>query len=132
MLLRESFEMAGKSPKLSLVRSTERQKSAVPGHLGADGRRLWGEIQKAYQITDPGGCELLRQAAEAADRIASVRRQIDEQGEMLVIKGIPRAHPLCAIERDQRASLTRLLKALNLDLEPLRDRPGRPAGQLGG
>jgi hypothetical protein len=75
--------------------------------------------------------ELLRQAAEAADRVASVRRQIDEHGEMLVIKGVPRVNPLCAVERDQRASLVRCLRHLNLDLEPLRDRVGRPPGGVG-
>jgi hypothetical protein len=97
-----------------------------PAHLGEDGRSLWLGIRDDYGITDPAGLELLRQAAEAADRIASVRRQIDEQGELLVIKGIPRVNPLCAVERDQRAALVRCLRNLNLDLEPLRDRPGRP------
>jgi hypothetical protein len=72
---------------------------------------------------------LLRQAAEAADRIASVRSQIDLQGELLTIRGIPRVNPLCALERDQRAALVRCLRNLNLDLEPLRDRPGRPPGR---
>jgi hypothetical protein len=99
-----------------------------PGHLGTAGLELWQSIQKSYQIDDPGGLALLRTAAEASDRIASVRTQIDQQGEMLVIKGVPRVNPLCAVERDQRAALIRALKALNLDLEPLRDRPGRPSG----
>jgi hypothetical protein len=89
---------------------------------------LWNGIQGEYSITDPGGLELLRQAAEAADRVASVRRQIDQQGELLVVKGTPRINPLCQVERDQRAALVRCLKNLNLDLEPLRDRPGRPSG----
>jgi hypothetical protein len=99
-----------------------------PAHLGADGMALWRGVQDAYAIDDPAGLELLRQASEAADRIASVRQQIDQQGELLVIKGIPRANPLCAIERDARAALVRCLRNLNLDLEPLRDRPGRPPG----
>jgi hypothetical protein len=99
-----------------------------PAHLGEEGRTLWAGIQLQYGIDDPAGLELLRQAAEAADRIASVRRQIDQAGELLVIKGIPRVHPLCMVERDQRAALVRCLRNLNLDLEPLRDRPGRPSG----
>jgi hypothetical protein len=100
----------------------------VPEHLGAPGRELWASIQESYKITDPGGLALLQTAAEASDRIASVRAQIDKQGELLVIKGAPRVNPLCAVERDQRAALIRALKELHLDLEPVRDRPGRPEG----
>ncbi len=36
-------------------------------------------------------------------------------------------HPLLAAERDARAQMLAALKALNLDLEPLKDR-GRPPG----
>jgi hypothetical protein len=114
-------------PKLTVVRSTRRTAS-VPEHLGAPGRELWASIQESYKITDPGGLALLQTAAEASDRIASVRAQIDKQGELLVIKGAPRVNPLCAVERDQRAALIRALKELHLDLEPVRDRPGRPEG----
>jgi hypothetical protein len=98
-----------------------------PSHLGEDGLALWQGIQAEYQIDDPAGLELLRQAAEAADRVASVRKQIDKRGEMLTIRGLPRVNPLCAVERDQRAALVRCLKNLNLDLEPLKAR-GRPPG----
>ena len=99
-----------------------------PGHLGDAGLELWQSIQRSYQIDDPGGLALLRVAAEAADRAASCRVQLDQQGEVIVIKGVPRAHPAAAIERDARAALIRALKELRLDVEPLRDWPGRPAG----
>jgi hypothetical protein len=114
-------------PTLKVVRAT-RDAAAVPAHLGDAGRELWTSIQGGYQITDPGGRALLCTAAEAADRIKSVRSQIDAQGELLTIRGIPRVNPLCAVERDARAALIRALKELHLDLEPLRDRPGRPEG----
>ena len=121
--------MARKTP-LKLV-GTKPAPSAArpepPAHLAEDGLALWRGVQAEYQITDPGGLELLRQASECADRIASVRKQIDEAGEMLTIRGIPRVNPLCAVERDQRAALVRCLRNLNLDLEPLKAR-GRPAG----
>jgi hypothetical protein len=87
-------------------------------------------VQLEYSIDDPAGLELLRQAAEAADRIASVRKQIDEAGELLTVRGVPRVNPLCAVERDQRAALVRCLRNLNLDLEPLKAR-GRPPGPPG-
>jgi len=38
-------------------------------------------------------------------------------------------NPLCAVERDARAQFMAAMKALNLDLEPLRDKPGRPPGR---
>jgi hypothetical protein len=114
-------------PKLTVVRST-RGAAAVPAHLGDAGRELWTSIQASYQISDPGGLALLRAAAEASDRVASCRKMLDEQGEVIMVKGIPRAHPAAAIERDARAALIRALKELHLDLEPLRDRPGRPEG----
>jgi hypothetical protein len=114
-------------PKLSVIKS-EQVAMAPPAHLGDAGRELWQTIQAGYQISDPGGLALLRTAAEASDRVASARAQIDEQGELLTIRGIPRVNPLCAVERDARAALIRAIKELHLDLEPLRDRPGRPEG----
>jgi hypothetical protein len=122
--------MARKTPlKLVANQATSvTRPPAPPDHLGENGLHLWRGVQAEYRITDPAGLELLRQAAECADRIASVRQQIDEKGELLVIKGIPRVNPLCPVERDQRAALVRCLRNLNLDIEPLRDRPGRPPG----
>src|SRR5687768_3750264 len=99
------------NPKLTGVKQSQRD-AAVPEHLGDAGRQLWASIQDGYAIADPGGRALLQTAAEAADRIASARRQIDEQGELLTIRGIPRVNPLCAVERDARAALIRALKEL--------------------
>jgi hypothetical protein len=99
--------------------------------LSEDGRNLWRDIQEAYRIDDPGGLVLLRVACEALDRAERCRRLIDDQGEMLTIRGIPRAHPALAAERDARAAIVRAIRNLNLDLEPLKA-IGRPPGQLGG
>jgi hypothetical protein len=82
--------MPRKAPSLKVVAPALVDRPTPPEHLGDDGRRLWEQVQLEYQITDPGGLELLRQAAEAADRIASVRRQIDDQGELLTVRGVPR------------------------------------------
>jgi len=133
MLRNASFlEHSGMARKATSLRIVSAPKLPEPPiHLGEDGRELWTSIQRSYEIRDPGGLQLLRQAAEAADRIASVRQQIDAQGEMLVIKGVPRVNPLCSVERDQRAALVRCLSGLHLDLEPLRDRGGRPGGGIG-
>jgi hypothetical protein len=121
--------MARKTPALRIVPGPKLPEP--PAHLGAPGRELWQSIMRGYEISDPGGLALLATAAEAQDRIASVRAQIDQQGEMLMVRGLPRVHPLCAVERDQRSALVRALRALNLDVEPLRDRGGRQPGGLG-
>jgi hypothetical protein len=102
-----------------------------PAHLGDHGRELWRGIMLSYEISDPGGLALLQTACEAQDRIASCRRQIEDQGEMLMVRGLPRVHPLCAVERDARAALVRAIRYMNLDIEPLRDRVGRPGGGIG-
>ena len=99
-----------------------------PAHLGGDGMALWRGVQDAYAIDDPAGLELLRQASEAADRIASVRQQIDQQGELLVIKGIPRANPLCAIERDAQGGAG----TVPAEPEPGSGASTRPTGEAAG
>jgi hypothetical protein len=123
--------MARKQPKLTLVGPAVVGKPTPPPGLASDGLELWTTIRDEYDVSDSGGLQLLKQAAQCADRIASARRQIDEQGEVVFVKGVPRAHPLCVVERDQRAALTRLIRAMNLDLEPLRPGRGRPPGPLG-
>jgi hypothetical protein len=57
---------------------------------------------------------------------------IEEHGVCIVsTNGDIRANPAAKAELDSRNGLLAALKSLNLDLEPLRDRQGRPAGQYG-
>jgi P27 family predicted phage terminase small subunit len=102
----------------------------APSHLSAEARRWWAELAAEYSIEDPGGKLLLQTACEAFDRMRAAQKAISEDG--LIARGSkhqPRAHPLLAVERDARGQMLAALKALNLDLEPLRDRPGRPPGR---
>ena len=43
--------------------------------------------------------------------------------------GQKREHPLLAAIRGLEALKRQALKSLNLDIEPLRDKPGRPGGR---
>lgn len=43
--------------------------------------------------------------------------------------GAIRGHPMLATMRDARAAMLAALRHLNLDVEPLRDGPGRPPGR---
>lgn len=104
----------------------------APSHLTPEAARWWRELVAEYSIADPAGFLLLQTAMEAFDRMQQARRAIAEDGLLSAgSKRQARAHPLLAVERDSQKALLAALKSLNLDLEPLRDRPGRPAGGRG-
>lgn len=103
--------------------------SDAPEHLSAEARLWWKRLRAEYALDDEAARLLLQTALEALDRVRQCQRAITKDG--LLSRGSkrqPRAHPLLAVERDARGQMLAALKALNLDLEPLRDGPGRPGG----
>jgi len=61
------------------------------------------------------------------DRIREAQAAIRKHGALVPDRwGTLKQNPACFLERDARAGMLSALKALNLDLEPLRDR-GRPS-----
>ncbi len=101
-----------------------------PSHLSLEAKKVWSEILKEYSIDDAAGLRILRVALEAFDRAQAARAAIDKEGMTVMDKfGQIKPHPLLPIERDSRAAFLAGLKALNLDLEPLQTRPGRPSGR---
>lgn len=102
----------------------------APRHLGKAGRALWREIAAEYAIDDAAGMALLTVAAECLDRIRAAQEAIARDGEVVKDRyDQAKVHPACALEKDARAGFLAALKELHLDLEPLRDRPGRPPGR---
>ena len=99
-----------------------------PSHLSTAAKRLWNDILDEYAIDDPAGQIILRVALEALDRSQEARKAINKAGMTVTGRdGQVRSHPLLTVERDNRAAFLAGLKALQLDLEPLRDGPGRPS-----
>lgn len=101
-----------------------------PGHLSKEAKRIWKELTSEYGIDDAGGRAILKTGLEAYDRATGARLAIDKEG--LTIKdrfGTSKPHPLLACERDARSQWLAALKQLNMDIEPLRDGPGRPGGK---
>ncbi|OPY75187.1 MAG: hypothetical protein A4E65_03614 [Syntrophorhabdus sp. PtaU1.Bin153] len=95
----------------------------APSHLSPDAKKMWKGIIDEYEIDDPAGLKILRVALEAFDRGQMARETIDRDGLALRDKfGQLKPHPLLPIERDSRAAFLAGLKALSLDIEPLRDR----------
>ena len=101
-----------------------------PKHLSTEAKRWWRNIAGEYEITDQAGILVLQAALEAFDRMRQAQNVIAKQGPTVTDRfNQVRVHPLVTVERDARAAMLAALKALNLDLEPLKDGPGRPGGQ---
>ena len=105
-----------------------KKNSVIPGHLSAEAKRMFENLCSEYGISDTAGLRILRTALEAWDRCQNARRQIDKDGMVVRDKfNQLKPHPLLPVERDSRAAFLAGLKALNLDLEPLKE-IGRPRG----
>jgi len=96
----------------------------APSHLGAEQRRMWLAYMEGWAI-DHAGRQLLVLALEAHQRMRQAQRALKRAG--LVVKG--RLNPVVIVERDSRLAMLKALRQLGLDLEPLHDRSGRPAGK---
>lgn len=110
-------------------RSTRKPSANPPKTLSAEAKKWWRRFAEEYEITDEAGLFLLQAGLEAFDRMREAQKQLDTDG--LTTKdrfGQVRAHPAVQIERDSRAAMVSAIKALNLDIEPLRNGPGRPGG----
>jgi hypothetical protein len=84
-----------------------------------------------YAIEDTHA-ELLKLACLSADSAASMRKQIKDEGAIVVgSTGQATAHPLIACEGAAQKRVAQFLKQLGLFDEPKREKPGRPP-RLGG
>jgi P27 family predicted phage terminase small subunit len=102
------------------------EKNKAPNRLGAEARRWWERIMDEYGIEDAAGLLLLQTALEAFERMRAAQATIKQDGATIADRwGQIKPHPLLVTERDSRSQMIQALKALNLDLEPLRDAPGR-------
>lgn len=108
------------------------QKIKPPAHLSRPSKILWAKICEENDMTDTAGQILLESALSARDRWDEARRLIAREGCITRDRfGQKHAHPAVGIERDSKSTMERAFKALHLDLEPLRDGPGRPPGTGG-
>ena|SRR5215469_7754870 len=120
--------MANTTKVLSNKRSIGTTKP--PKALSGEARRWWQEIRDEYEIRDSAGLLLLQTAAEQFDQMRQAERLIKREGPVVQDRwGHRKQHPATLVARDCRTAMMRCLRQLNLDLEPLRDRPGRPPGR---
>jgi len=101
-----------------------------PAKLGKAGRKLWLSIQSEYDIADAGGLAFLTAACRVEDDIARAREKIAAEGDtVLDHRKQKQVHPLLRILPAMETIRRQNLAALNLNVEPLNDRPGRPGGK---
>ncbi len=101
----------------------------IPKHLKKDGKALFETIAREYNLDDAAGVALLTTAAECLDRMREAQAEIKKHGVLSEDRyGNLKQNPACGLEKDARNGFLAAIKSLNLDLEPLRDGPGRPGG----
>jgi len=100
-----------------------------PAGISPEAADWWRRIVAEYSVNDEAGKLLLQTALEAFDRMRGAQQIIEHDGATVLDRfGQAKAHPLLTVERDSRAQMLAALKALHFDVEPLRDKPGRPGG----
>ena len=118
-----------KKPALTVV-----QPAAIgtepPRKLGKPGTDLWHAINAGFCIDDAGGIETLLQICSAADRVEALAERIRKDGEVIYVKGVPRAHPALKEETALRSFIGRGLARLGVTVETLKP-VGRPGHALG-
>jgi hypothetical protein len=101
-----------------------------PRDLGKAGKLLWRRIESEYQIGDAGGLAHLLQACRAEDDVTTWRQTVATDGGVLNDRfGQKKPHPLIPHIAAGEAIRRAALQALNLNIEPLNARPGRPGGK---
>ena len=103
-------------------------KIRAPSRLSKESQRWWRQIQQEYNITDRAGLLILLTSLESLDRYREAQIAIKADGACFKDRwGQVKVNPMCIIEKDSRNAFYQGLKALNLDLEPLKA-IGRPGG----
>ena len=96
----------------------------------SEAKRIAKQLAEEYEIDDSAGEHLLLTFAAAYSLELDCMDVIHEDGLTILDRfNQKKAHPLIASARDARAQKLASLKALNIDLEPLNDKPGRPSGR---
>jgi P27 family predicted phage terminase small subunit len=90
----------------------------APAHLKECTRRWYRSVVRDYSL-EPHHLKLLQAAAECWDRLCQAREQLAKDGLVVTgSEGSLKAHPCVAIERDTRLGFARLIRELDLDVDP--------------
>jgi len=94
-------------------------KITVPKHLQAEGRDFWEKVLIDYELEEAHHLKLLENACQCVDRIAQSRRYIRKHGAFFKDRfNQLRESPAGKAERDNKVLFARLIRELQLDIEP--------------
>lgn len=87
-----------------------------PDHLSETAAAWWRDVVQDYSL-EPHHLHLLAAACGAMDRMAQARAELAAHGGLTFKdeRGVIKAHPAVAIERDARVAFARLVRELDLD-----------------
>jgi phage terminase small subunit len=98
----------------------------APQHLRPATRAWYRHVVQAFEL-EQHHLRLLQLAGESWDRAEQAREALTQHGIVFTDRfGCPRSRPEIAVERDCRIAFARLLRELDLDVEPPTS-PKRPA-----
>jgi phage terminase small subunit len=89
-----------------------------PKHLAPATRKWWADVVNTY-VLEPHHQRLLTLAAESWDRAQQARELVAKEGLTFRDRfGCPRRHPATAIETENKIVYARMLRELDLDVDP--------------
>lgn len=95
-----------------------REKPTPPEHLRPATAAWWEAVAAEFDLAEHH-LKLLTLAAEAWDRCQQARESLAENGLVFADRfGKPHARPEISVERDSRIGFARLIRELNLDVDP--------------
>jgi hypothetical protein len=102
-------------------------KIPTPRHLKSKTKEWFRSVIDGYDL-EPHHVRILTLAAETWDRGQAAREVIDDNGMTYVDRfGAPKPRPEISIENECKITFARLVRELNLDVEPP-GAMGRPPG----
>jgi phage terminase small subunit len=93
-----------------------------PPHLSPAMQGWWLKVLADYDL-QPHHLRLLEAAADSWDRMTAARERLLAEGLTVEGKSGTKAHPCVNVERDARIAFSRLLRELDLDVDPPPERP---------
>lgn len=106
---------------------TPKRRPVPPAHLSEPTQAWWLTVIEEYEL-EGHHLRLLQLAGEAWDRCCQAREALAAEGLTFTDRfGAPHARPEVAIERDSRTAFARLIRELDLDVDPPAERSRPPA-----